>query len=91
VPKKIPTQARATIAKRRRSSARHGLTEREDEILFWISRGKSNRDIAAILEITPATVGKHLEHIYPKLGVENRTAAASFCPERDSGGQDRLL
>jgi DNA-binding CsgD family transcriptional regulator len=46
--------------------------------LFWLSRGKSNAEIGVILEIKPATVGKHLEHIYPKLGVENRTAAASF-------------
>ena len=56
------------------------LTPRENEILFWIARGKSNSEIANILEIKPATVGKHLEHIYPKLGVENRTAAASFVP-----------
>lgn len=56
------------------------LTRREAEVLFWLSRGKTNRDIAEILEIKPATVGKHLEHIYPKLGVENRTSAASFAP-----------
>ena len=56
------------------------LTARETEVLFWLSRGKTNRDIAEILEIKPATVGKHLEHIYPKLGVENRTSAASFAP-----------
>ena len=59
------------------------LTARENEVLFWLSRGKTNRDIAEILEIKPATVGKHLEHIYPKLGVENRTSAASFAPRRD--------
>ena len=63
---------------------RHGpLTARELEVLTWLGRGKTNADIAAILGIRPATVGKHLEHIYPKLGVENRTAAASFSPERD--------
>ena len=62
----------------------HGLTKREIEVLFWLSCGKTNRDIAAILEIKPATVGKHLEHIYPKLGVENRTSAASFAPRRIS-------
>jgi len=58
--------------------SRHGLTTRESEILFWLARGKSNAEIAKILAIKPATVSKHLEHIYPKLGVENRTAAASF-------------
>lgn len=57
------------------------LTPREREVLFWIGRGKSNADIAAILRIASATVGKHLERIYPKLGVDNRTAAASFAPE----------
>jgi DNA-binding CsgD family transcriptional regulator len=66
---------------------RHGsLTARELEVLTWLGRGKTNADIAAILGISAATVGKHLEHIYPKLGVENRTAAASFSPERDTGG-----
>jgi DNA-binding CsgD family transcriptional regulator len=58
------------------------LTKREREVLFWLARGKSNSEIAAILGIAPATVGKHLEHIYPKLGVENRTAAASFADSR---------
>jgi DNA-binding CsgD family transcriptional regulator len=59
----------------------NNLTPREREVLFWLTRGKSNAEIGMILGITPATVGKHLERIYPKLGVENRTAAASFCPE----------
>ena len=54
------------------------LTRREREVLFWVARGKSNAEIAAILDIKPATVGKHLERIYPKLGVENRTAAISL-------------
>jgi len=68
-----------TISKR---PIRHGsLTAREVEVLTWLGRGKSNLEIAAILGIKPATVGKHLERIYPKLGVENRTAAASFSPE----------
>src|SRR5207302_6446753 len=54
------------------------LTLREREVLGWLARGKSNAEIGAILGISSATVSKHLEHIYPKLGVENRTAAASF-------------
>jgi DNA-binding CsgD family transcriptional regulator len=54
------------------------LTAREAEVVYWLGQGKSDADIAMILVISPATVGKHLEHIYPKLGVENRTAAASF-------------
>ncbi|MDO6561959.1 DNA-binding response regulator [Amphritea sp. 1_MG-2023] len=52
------------------------LTEREAEVLFWLANGKTNREIAEILEISPRTINKHLEQIFPKLGVENRTAAA---------------
>jgi DNA-binding NarL/FixJ family response regulator len=55
---------------------RLGLTAREAEVLTWLGRGKSNRDIAEILGLSPRTVNKHLETIYDKLGVENRTAAA---------------
>ena len=52
------------------------LTERESDVLFWIANGKSNREAAEILSMSPRTVNKHLEMIFPKLGVENRTAAA---------------
>jgi DNA-binding NarL/FixJ family response regulator len=52
------------------------LTDREAEVLAWIAKGKSNRDIAEILACSPRTVKKHLEQIYAKLQVENRTAAA---------------
>jgi DNA-binding CsgD family transcriptional regulator len=55
-----------------------GLTGRESEVLSWLSKGKSNRDIAQILGLSPRTVDKHLEQIYAKLGVENRTAAAAI-------------
>ena len=54
------------------------VTEREAEVLLWIARGKSNRDIADILDLSPRTVNKHLEQIYAKLGVENRTSAAAL-------------
>jgi len=54
------------------------LTLRESEVLKWIARGKSNRDIADILNLSPRTVNKHLDNIYAKLGVENRTAAAAL-------------
>jgi DNA-binding response OmpR family regulator/DNA-binding CsgD family transcriptional regulator len=52
------------------------LTPRETEVLSWISKGKTNRDIADILGMSPRTVNKHLEHIFEKLGVETRAAAA---------------
>jgi DNA-binding response OmpR family regulator len=54
------------------------LTPRESEVLMWVARGKSNRDIAEILKLSPRTVNKHLEQIYVKLGVENRTSAAAL-------------
>ncbi len=61
-----------------RSRRHRQLTPREREVLFWVARGKSNPETGAILAISPSTVGKHLERIYQKLGVENRTAASSF-------------
>jgi DNA-binding response OmpR family regulator len=59
-------------------SSQLGLTTREGEVLSWLSKGKTNRDIAQILGLSPRTVDKHLEQIYAKLGVENRTAAAAI-------------
>jgi DNA-binding response OmpR family regulator/DNA-binding CsgD family transcriptional regulator len=52
------------------------VTAREAEVLVWIARGKSNRDIGEILGLSPRTVNKHLEQIFQKLGVENRASAA---------------
>jgi len=54
------------------------LTPREAEVLMWVARGKSNRDIAEILKLSPRTVNKHLEQVYAKLGVENRASAAAL-------------
>jgi DNA-binding CsgD family transcriptional regulator len=71
--------------KRAERGRRHReLTPREREVLFWLVRGKSNSDIGIILGIATSTVGKHLERIYPKLGVENRAAATSVHLESDS-------
>jgi DNA-binding CsgD family transcriptional regulator len=52
------------------------LTTREAEVLRWVSAGKSDAQIGAILRISARTVQKHLQNIYDKLGVESRTAAA---------------
>lgn len=52
-----------------------GLTRRESEILCWVADGKTNPEVGTILGISPRTVQKHLERIYARLGVENRTAA----------------
>ncbi len=57
---------------------RFTLTPLQAEVLLWISRGKTNRDIAELLGIEPRTVEKHLECILPQLGVETRTAAAAI-------------
>lgn len=57
------------------------LTPREAEVLFWISRGKSNHDIAVILGAKTGTICKHVEHIFGKLNVENRTTAAVIALE----------
>jgi DNA-binding CsgD family transcriptional regulator len=54
------------------------LTPREVEVLYWVIRGKTNRDIGDILSLSPRTVHKHLEHVFEKLGVETRTAAAAL-------------
>ena len=55
-----------------------GLTPREAEVLLWIARGKTNRDIGMILQCRARTVCKHTERIFTKLEVETRTAAAAI-------------
>ena len=54
------------------------LTPKEAEVLYWVVKGKINRDIGDIVGSSPMTVKKHLEHIFAKLGVETRTAAAGM-------------
>ena len=63
-----------------------GLTFKETEVLMWISRGKTNKDIGLILNCSPRTVNKHLEHIFEKLGVETRTAAVASVMKRLGDG-----
>lgn len=59
-----------------------GVTSREAEVLEWVARGKTNSVIGAILGISEKTVDKHLQHVFLKLGVETRTAAAAVALER---------
>ncbi len=54
------------------------LTNRESQVLFWISSGKTNWEVGQILSMSPRTVNKHLEQVFPKLGVQNRTSAAGI-------------
>jgi DNA-binding NarL/FixJ family response regulator len=70
-------ETRADISAQRLSSGLK-LTARESEVLHWLAAGKTDRDIAEILGMAPRTVNKHLEHIYVKLGVETRAAAAAM-------------
>lgn len=61
---------------------RYQLTPRETDVLGWVAKGKTNRDIGEILGMSPRTVNKHLEHIFVKLGVETRAAAAALVARR---------
>lgn len=62
--------------------SRARLTPREAEVLRWVAEGKTSAEIADIIGARPRTVDKHLEHIFSKLGVENRTAAAVMLARR---------
>jgi DNA-binding CsgD family transcriptional regulator len=64
-------------AEERLLAERYRLTDREAEVLLWISHGKSNREISEILGISPRTVNKHLEQVFEKMGIENRASAAA--------------
>lgn len=57
---------------------RFAVTSREAEVLLWVAKDKTNREIAQILELSPRTVNKHLEQLFKKIGVENRTTAATL-------------
>lgn len=76
-------QVRQAAAARSRTTE---LTRREAEVLSWLSKGKTNRDIADILGMSPRTVNKHLEHVYAKLGVETRTSAAAVLADESARG-----
>jgi CheY-like chemotaxis protein/DNA-binding CsgD family transcriptional regulator len=58
------------------------LTAKEAEVLYWVVKGKTNKDIGDILGSSPMTVKKHLERVFIKLGVETRTAAAGMASSR---------
>ncbi|WP_233235346.1 response regulator transcription factor [Bordetella sp. LUAb4] len=70
--RELPAAASDTLA------AAYQLTAREGEVLQWLAKGKTNRDIGEILGMAPRTVNKHLEHVYVKLGVETRAAATAL-------------
>jgi DNA-binding CsgD family transcriptional regulator len=59
-----------------------GLTRREAQVLLWVARGKTDKEVAALLYVSPRTVKKHLEHVYEKLGVKSRTEAVALTLRR---------
>ena len=61
----------------------HGLSLRENEVMHWVCEGKTNPEIAIILDITTHTVNRHLEHIFEKLLVENRYQAVQVVKARE--------
>lgn len=62
------------------------LTQREAEVLHWVALGKTNVEVGAVLEMSPRTVNKHLEHIFQKLNVETRTAATTVAINKGRAG-----
>jgi DNA-binding CsgD family transcriptional regulator len=76
-PSLIRIQQAAHARRHTKTSAIQTLTRREHEILGWIARGKTSREIAAILVVSPHTVRKHSEHILEKLDVRTRSAAVA--------------
>jgi HD-GYP domain-containing protein (c-di-GMP phosphodiesterase class II) len=77
-------------ASRSRAGAPADLTIRECEILGLLSRGLANKSIARQLQISPKTVGNHIEHIYAKLGVSNRAGAVMRAMEYGLAGATPL-
>jgi DNA-binding NarL/FixJ family response regulator len=59
-----------------------GLTDREVDVLRLVANGLSNKQIAGELTLSPKTVGRHVEHIYTKLGISTRPAATLFALEQ---------
>jgi len=68
----LPVDVRQSLA------SMYQLTVRELDVLLWLAKGKTNRDIGDILGMAPRTVNKHLEHVFVKLGVETRAAATAL-------------
>ncbi len=71
--KHIPLTIASRLAER---LSRQALSEREQEILLLLTRGLTNREIAGILQISPSTIKNHLNALYAKLDVSDRTEAA---------------
>jgi DNA-binding CsgD family transcriptional regulator len=64
-----------------RLAAHFALTPRQGEVLYWIAEGKSNEEIGLILGPKTRTIAKHVEQIFARIGVENRSSASRLCHE----------
>jgi len=67
------------------------LTVREEEVHYWVVRGKENDEVAKILQASPETIRKHVENIRRKLGVESRLAVISSYWQREIEDRDRII
>jgi DNA-binding NarL/FixJ family response regulator len=65
------------------------LTGRQRQVFDVLAAGRSNREIAAELNISPKTVGHHVEAILAKLGVENRTHAVAYALQSQAASQSQ--
>lgn len=81
---------RASAELRRRWTVDGRLTPREAEVLGWIACGKTNREIALLLFVSPHTVRKHVENIFGKLGVHTRAAAVAHARRTPANGAGHL-
>lgn len=80
-----PSVATPTLPARSNGNAGHALTPRERAVLAHLARGLTNKEIARALDVTYLTVKQYLKHIYRKLGVNNRVAAAVWYHARHNG------
>ena len=88
----IVLREESDVAQIEKLMAAFKLTQRESEVLNWLIKGKTNRDIGEILGTSPRTVNKHLEHVFVKLGVETRTSAAAVAMSKlRAGGRKEEL
>ena len=88
----IVLREESDVAQIEKLMAAFKLTQRESEVLNWLIKGKTNRDIGEILGTSPRTINKHLEHVFVKLGVETRTSAAAMAMSKlRAGGRKEEL
>lgn len=85
-PRRLLVQRMASVPEPEVLARLLNITAREADVLYWIVLGKTNPEIASVLDMSPRTVNKHLEHIFTKLGVETRTAAATVALNRSRLG-----